>query len=129
MAKRSSIYDDAAETDKALHPLDLSRFQPEPEAPTPAIDRDRLKEISEASNFPSRQPNRTPQMPEKPGTPKREPRIHRTGRNVQFNVKASQATIDACYAISNQQGWVLGETLEHALSALQRELEGQGKAL
>jgi hypothetical protein len=41
-------------------------------------------------------------------------------------VKAAQATIDAFYAISNQQGWVLGETLDHALAALQRELEGQG---
>jgi hypothetical protein len=127
MAKRSSIYDDAAETDKAVHPLDLSRFQPEPQAPTPAIDRDRLSAISEASNFPSRQPRRTPRVPEKPNAPRREPRIYRTGRNVQFNMKASQATVDAFYAISNQQGWVLGETLEHALAALQRELEGQGR--
>jgi hypothetical protein len=57
--------------------------------------------------------------------PKRVPRRHRTGRNVQFNLKASQETVDAFYAISDSQGWVLGETLEHALAALQREL-GQG---
>jgi hypothetical protein len=127
MAKRSSIYDDAAETDQALQPLDLSRFQPQPEGTTPALDRDKLSAISEASNFPSRQPLRTPQIPQKPNPPRREPRIYRTGRNVQFNMKANQATIDAFYAISNQQGWVLGETLEHALAALQRELEGQGR--
>ena len=30
------------------------------------------------------------------------------------------------YAIADQQGWLVGETLEHALAALQRELEGQG---
>jgi hypothetical protein len=120
MAKRSSIYDDAAETDKGLQPLDLSRFQPEPEGATPALDRDKLKEISEASNFPSRQP---PRIPEKPASGKPR-RVHRTGRNVQFNVKAAQETIDAFYAISNQQGWVLGETLNKALAALQRELAG-----
>ena len=49
-------------------------------------------------------------------------RRHRTGRNVQFNVKASQETVDAFYAISDAKGWVLGETLEHALAALKREL-------
>jgi hypothetical protein len=53
---------------------------------------------------------------------KRVPRRHRTGRNVQFNVKASRETVDAFYAISDTNGWVLGETLEHALAALQREL-------
>jgi hypothetical protein len=30
------------------------------------------------------------------------------------------------YAIADQQGWLVGETLERALAALQRELEGQG---
>ena len=59
--------------------------------------------------------------------PKREPRRHRTGRNVQFNVKASQETVDAFYAISDRNGWVLGETLEHALAALQREVAGKGR--
>jgi hypothetical protein len=28
------------------------------------------------------------------------------------------------YAIANRQGWLVGEALEHALGALQRELEG-----
>ena len=41
---------------------------------------------------------------------------------MQFNVKASQETVDAFYAISDSKGWVLGETLEHALAALKREL-------
>jgi hypothetical protein len=46
---------------------------------------------------------------------------------VQFNVKASQDTVDAFYAISDGCGWVLGETLEKALAALQRELESAGR--
>ena len=29
------------------------------------------------------------------------------------------------YAIADQQGWLVGETLERALAALQRELEGR----
>jgi len=28
--------------------------------------------------------------------------------------------------IADRQGWLVGETLEHALAALQRELAGQG---
>ena len=47
----------------------------------------------------------------------------RPGRNVQFNVKALQETVDAIYAISETHGWVLGYTLERAVAALQRELE------
>jgi hypothetical protein len=43
-------------------------------------------------------------------------------------VKASQETLDAFYAITDRQGWVLGETLEHALAALQRELDNGGGA-
>ena len=45
---------------------------------------------------------------------------------MQFNVKASQDTVDAFYAISDRCGWVLGETLEKALAALQREMESEG---
>ncbi len=33
------------------------------------------------------------------------------------------------YAIANRQGWLVGETLERALGALQRELEGRGARL
>jgi hypothetical protein len=36
-------------------------------------------------------------------------------------------TVEALYATADRQGWFVGETLEHALAALQRELPGQGK--
>jgi hypothetical protein len=52
----------------------------------------------------------------------RPPRIYRTGRTMQFNARAKPQTIEALYAIADKQGWLVGETLEHALAALQREL-------
>jgi hypothetical protein len=100
--------------------IDLGAFSPktreEPKAPAPEA----VKAVATAANFPSREPKPTViKAPEK-----RAPRIHRTGRNVQFNVKASQATIDDIYAITEaHEGWVLGYTLERAVAALKRELE------
>jgi hypothetical protein len=45
----------------------------------------------------------------------------------QFNVKAAQDTVDAFYEISDRNGWVLGETLEQALAALQETLRRDGR--
>jgi hypothetical protein len=50
----------------------------------------------------------------------REPRRHRTGRNIQLNIKARAETIDRFYAIADRHGWVLGETFERAISELER---------
>jgi len=109
--------------------LDLSGFRPkaspDPTAPPP----EQVRAVTEAANFRSREPVRpmsansapAPSTTEGSGR-RRQPRVHRTGRNVQFNVKASQETIDAFYRISDAQKWVLGETLERALAALEREL-------
>ena len=41
------------------------------------------------------------------------PRIHRTGRTMQFNARTTPQTVEALYAIADQQGWLVGETLEH----------------
>ena len=48
-------------------------------------------------------------------------RRRRTGRNVQFNLKARPETIDAYCALADAMGWGLGETLEYAVALLQRE--------
>lgn len=37
--------------------------------------------------------------------PKREPRRYRTSRNVQFNVKAAQQTVDRFYQVCDRTGW------------------------
>jgi hypothetical protein len=45
----------------------------------------------------------------------------------QFNARATPETVEAFYAIADQQGWLVSEALEQALAALKRDLAGQGK--
>ena len=45
---------------------------------------------------------------------------------MQFNARTTPQTVKALYAIADQQGWLVGETLERALATLRRELAGQG---
>jgi hypothetical protein len=110
--------------------LDVSEFVPKAGPDKSAPMAEEVKAVAEAAHFRSREPALPPGAPlAAPLTAplaKRVPRRYRTGRNVQFNVKASQDTVDAFYAISDANGWVLGETLEHALAALQRDLAGDG---
>lgn len=113
MNKRANIFDDAAE-------LDVGSFKPET-ALAPEPDREKLKVISEASNFPSRQAKPL----QASAATRREPRRHRTGRTAQFNVRTTPQTVDEFYRLADQKGWLVGETLEHALAALKREI-GEG---
>jgi hypothetical protein len=115
---RASIFEEPDE-------LDVSGFAPKTITGT-APPREKVREVSEAAKFHSREPKPAPPQPPALVLPAREQRRYRTGRNVQFNVKASQETVDAFYSIADGQGWVLGETLEHALAALKRELTGRG---
>lgn len=48
-------------------------------------------------------------------------RRRRTGRNVQFNIKAKAETVQAFYDICDANDWVLGETLERAVELLKNE--------
>jgi hypothetical protein len=114
--ERASIFGDDQD-------LDLGDFKPkQPEPPT--VKREDVRTVSEGANFRSREP----QPPAPASMPqKREPRRYRTGRNQQLNIKARAEAIEAFYQITNQQGWVLGETFERAIEALSRELEtGRG---
>lgn len=108
--KRASIFDAESE-------LDVSGFVPA-EATTPKVRPEQVKAVSEAANFQSREPRREILT----ASPKREPRRYRTGRNIQLNIKARAEIIDAFYAIADREGWVLGETFERAVAALEREL-------
>jgi hypothetical protein len=105
--------------DTSIDDIDLSTFAPKAVPAASLPTREQVKEVSQAVNFPSREAQRL--TPEK--MPKREPRIHRTGRNVQFQAKATQATIDRFYAICDQSDWRMGYTLERAVEALERELK------
>lgn len=110
---RASIFGEGEEG------LDLSGFAPKAPRDIQAPPVEAIRAVSEAARFPSREakPNPVPAPP-----PPREQRRHRTGRNVQFNIRARQETIDAFLAIADREGWVLGEVLEHAVAALDREL-------
>jgi hypothetical protein len=127
---RASVFDDTPD-------LDLSAFAPKNKADTKAPSAAAIKAVAETANFRSREAAAAPvpappvaaaraavaPAPAASTSPKREPRRYRTGRNVQFNVKVLQETVDAIYDISEAQDWVLGYTLERAVAALKRELE------
>lgn len=99
---------------------ELDRFDPaewQPEAAKPQERAGRgpaAIKAAEVVGFPSREASPEP-------APRKEQRRRRTGRSAQFNLKVKPETIDAFCAIADQQGWGLGETLEHAVALLNRE--------
>ncbi|MDP4026607.1 stability/partitioning determinant [Methylobacterium sp. NEAU 140] len=86
----------------------------------PANDKPKPEEArraAEAAGFRSREPVKAgAALPKAPVQQRR----RRTGRNVQFNVKLKQETIDGLTAIADANEWGLGETLEKALVLLER---------
>ena len=108
--------------------LDVSSFKPKAGPDPHAASAETIRAVAEASNFPSRQAVKAaPEPVPAPAAVKRQPRRHRTGRTVQLNARTTQKTVDGFYAIADAQHWLVGETIEHALAALQRELAGQGR--
>lgn len=102
----------------------LPTFQTKPKASQPAVAVDQVERIAQEHNFPSRQPVKTKARP-----PRRIAR-HRTGRNQQFNIKATAETIERFYKLADKKRVALGELLEQGLDALERlealEKAGQG---
>ena len=73
----------------------------------PDIPKEEIRKVAEQSGFTSREGRR----------------IHRTGRSEQLNLKVRHSDKQALYDICDQKGWVLGETFQYALEALQRDLK------
>ena len=101
----------------------LGDFSPAPATPPERrATRADAHRAAEESGFTSREP--------KPQELRRTPRRRRTGRNVQFNIKSRQDTIEQFCRVADANGWGLGETLEHAVELLLREYgsdsEGRG---
>ena len=129
---RASILGDDDETDD----LDLGQFQPKPGPDKDALPAEQVRAVAEATNFPSREakPRRAASAVPDPAAepapaaapqailPRHQPRRYRTGRTMQFNARTTPETVEAYYAIADSQGWLVGETIERALAALQREL-------
>lgn len=92
---------------------DLSDFGPTPPrkaTPSPAV----VREISEANNFTSRSPAKP-----KPAKAPVVQRRRRTGRNMQFNIKATPETIARFTSLADKHNLVFGELLEVALDAFE----------
>lgn len=98
----------------------LPTFQKKPKASQP-VAADQVERLAKEHNFPSRQPVKA-----KPRPPRRVVR-HRTGRNQQFNIKATAQTIERFYKLADAQRVPLGELLEKALDALESSA-GDGPA-
>jgi hypothetical protein len=93
---------------------DPPAFTTKPKADKPVAE-ETIARIAEENEFHSRQPTRT-KKPER-----RKPRIHRTGRNVQFNTKVSAETHARIYKNADELKVTLGGLLELAMDALERE--------
>ena len=119
-SERASVFDHGPD-------IAISGFEPRKVA-KPAAQPDQVKAISETASFVSREPIRAPLQPAPAPVAReaqreptmRESRRHRTGRNIQLNIKATAETIDRFYAIADRHGWVLGETFDRAIAALER---------
>lgn len=117
MSKRASIFDDLAE-------LDIGTFAPKKTIDENAPPPEKVRAVAEASQFRSRESKAPPATLQPVVEPQKRPtRTYRTGRNTPFHIKARKSVVDEFYAISDAKGWVLGETLEHAVEALKREFE------
>lgn len=115
MNDRASIFDNG-------HEFDVSGFSPKkPKASDNQIPVEAIKAVSEAAQFPSREPTKKAVVA-KVEPEKREMRRYRTGRNVQLNIKVKSETLDSFYQIADREGWVLGETLERAVEALKEKI-------
>lgn len=97
--------------------LDLSEFKPR-QAPVPRPPSGETSRAAEAAGFRSREPKVTEASTDGAGgaVPQRR---RRTGRNVQFNLKVRQETMDAYCALADRMGWGLGEALEKAVELLE----------
>jgi hypothetical protein len=87
-------------------------FATKPKKETP-VEKDTIERIAEQNNFPSRQAPKTSKEP------RRKARTHRTGRNTQFNAKATPETIERFYKVANDRRVVLGELLKQGLDAIE----------
>jgi len=87
-------------------------FTTKPKKETPVAE-EAITRIAEDNNFPSRQ------APKAPKEPRRKRRVYTTGRNRQFNIKATSATLDRFYKMADEHRVPLCELLERALDALE----------
>jgi len=91
----------------------LTAFTVKPRKDKPPAE-EAISRMAEDNNFPSRQAPRVVREP------KRKRRVYTTGRNRQFNVKATTETVERFYKMADERKVPLGALLEQALDALDR---------
>ena len=83
--------------------VDLSEFTPAADLKKPKPPREKVKAISEAARFPSREaPAPVPEPV------KRKPRYHKTGRTASLSCRLMPAVVDKIYEIADREGWLVG---------------------
>ncbi len=87
-------------------------FTPKPRQDKP-VQEEVIERLAQENKFPSRQAARSST------TVRRKPRIYRTGRNQQFNAKATPETIQRFYKLADDKRVPLGELLKQGLDALE----------
>jgi hypothetical protein len=92
-------------------PLPSFTIKPKKEKP---VEEEAIARIAAENNFPSRQ------APKISREPKRKRRVYTTGRNRQFNIKATAKTVERFYIMADERKVPLCELLEEALDALER---------
>lgn len=109
--------------------MDLSGFKPR-KTVTP-VKPEEIRKVAERASFPSREPVLAP-----PATEPTEARLYRTGRNIQFSCKVTQALHDEIYALTDELArrmeqqvpgvrWTVGMTVERMVAALRKELAAE----
>lgn len=88
---------------------EMPAFETKPKPDKP-VEREAIDAVARQHNFPSRQA---------PKTAKRKPRIHRTGRNTQFNAKATSETIERFYKAADAHKVTLGEMLKRGVDTIE----------
>src|SRR6266478_4934344 len=97
--------------------LNLDRFKPKPAGTSDRPGPQDLRDIAERTKFVSREG--------KGSSPSPAPLLHRgprrTGRTATVTLKTTPDCSNRFYALAQAQGWLVGETFERALDALERE--------
>ena len=107
--------------------LDLAKFKPKaadlPPRPGPEVlaqaGGDKFVSREAVAPAPKARKTAEPKTPEKAERKWR----YRTGRDQQFNTRASQATVQGYAALAERLNCPIAEVIERALQALQREID------
>jgi hypothetical protein len=108
--------------------LDLSRFEPKREPEAAAVSPETVRRVSEEAGFPSRA-----QKPYVADQLLRRPTVPKTGRTVLLNARVTQRAHDRFHELIERERLryeagelthrvTLGEIVERALAALEREM-------